>query len=243
MLIINADDFGRSRLETDVALNCHKGARITSATAMVFMADSSRAADLAQTAGIDLGLHLNLTQPFTGEAKGKLLREYHERVVRFLTSSKYSLCVYNPALRRQFQYVYQAQLEEFIRLYGRRPSHIDGHHHTHLCTNMLIDRIIPAQERVRRSFSFRAGEKNVLNLAYRRLVDWSLARRYRVTDFFFSLQQCLNNNRLAQVFELSRTAIVELMTHPTESNEYSYLMSDAYRVALRPIETGTYECL
>jgi predicted glycoside hydrolase/deacetylase ChbG (UPF0249 family) len=243
MIIVNADDFGRSQVETDSILSCFKERRITSASAMVFMADSNRAAELAQDAGIDLGLHLNLSQPFTGEVKAGPLRECHDRVVRFITSTKYSRCVYHPALRRQFRYVYEAQFDEFIRVYGRHPSHVDGHHHTHLCTNMMFDRIIPAQERVRRSFSFGRGEKNVLNRAYRFLIDFALARRYRLTDFFFSLQQCLQENRLSRVFELSKVANVELMTHPANPNEYSHLMSDAYRVSLHQLETGTYGSL
>jgi chitin disaccharide deacetylase len=240
MLIINADDYGRSVAETDVALKCFQQGRITSATAMVFMADSKRAAELAQGTNFDLGLHLNLSQPFTGEVKDNLLREYHDRVVGFITSSKYSLCLYHPALRQQFRYVFQAQYDEFVRLYGRRPSHIDGHHHTHLCTNMLLDGIIPAEERVRRSFSFRPGEKDFLNRAYRGAVDWALARRYRLTDFFFSLQQSLQNNRLTRVFDLSKTKVVELMTHPVNATEYAYLMSEPCQMALQQVEMGTY---
>jgi predicted glycoside hydrolase/deacetylase ChbG (UPF0249 family) len=48
VLIINADDWGRSPAETDAALDCFSNGRITSVTAMVFMADSKRAADLAK---------------------------------------------------------------------------------------------------------------------------------------------------------------------------------------------------
>ena len=243
MLIINADDYGRSHEETDVALSCFRQGRITSASAMVFMADSIRAAELARGTDLDLGLHLNLSQPFTGEVRDPVLRKYHDRVVRFITSSKYSLCLYNPGLRRQFRYVFQAQFDEFVRLYGRRPSHIDGHHHTHLCTNMLLDGIIPEREKVRRSFSFRPGEKDVLNRAYRRVVDWSLARRYRLTDFFFSLQQSLQNDRLGRVFELSKTKVVELMTHPLNAAEYAYLTSEPCQTALRELEMGTYGTL
>jgi predicted glycoside hydrolase/deacetylase ChbG (UPF0249 family) len=243
MLIINADDFGRSQKETDLALTCYKQNRITSASAMVFMKDSVRAAELGQDSGIDLGLHLNLDQPFTGQGKTGLLQEKHDRILRFLTSTKYSSCLYNPALREEFRYVYQAQMDEFIRLYGRRPSHIDGHHHRHICTNMLLDGIIPAQERVRRSFSFGPGEKNPLNRLYRYLVDLSLAHKYKLTDFFFSLPQSLRENRIARVWELSKNANVELMTHPVNPKEYAYLMSGAYRSALSQLETGSYASL
>ena len=62
MIIINADDWGRSERETDAALSTYKRGRITSASAMVFMRDSGRAADLAKDAGIDVGLHFNLSE-------------------------------------------------------------------------------------------------------------------------------------------------------------------------------------
>jgi predicted glycoside hydrolase/deacetylase ChbG (UPF0249 family) len=240
VIIVNADDFGRSQAETDAALNCYREGRITSASAMVFMADSSRAAELAAEAGIDLGLHLNLSQRFTGQVKSRLLQQHHERIVRFLTWGKYSRCIYNPVLRQSFQYVYEAQVEEFARLFGGHPSHIDGHHHAHLCTNMLFHTVIPARERIRRSFSFGPGEKNVLNRAYRGLVDLVLARRYRVTDFFFSLEQCLQSGRLARVFELSERANVELETHPANPAEYAYLMSKTYQDALDQLRPGAY---
>ena len=129
-------------------------------------------------------------------------------------------------------------MDEFIRLYGRRPSHTDGHHHTHICTNMLLDRIIPAKERVHRTFSFGPGEKNPLNRLYRPMVDWSLAHRYKLTDFFFSFPQSLQENRITRVWELSKIANVELMTHPVKPKEYAYLMSDAYRSARSEPETG-----
>jgi predicted glycoside hydrolase/deacetylase ChbG (UPF0249 family) len=110
---------------------------------MVFMEASIRGVELAKDAGIDVGMHLNLSQRFTGETRTGLLQEYHDRIVRFLTFNKYSLLVYNPALRKQFRYVYDVHVDEFIRLYGRPPSHIDGHQHMHLCTHMLLDRINP----------------------------------------------------------------------------------------------------
>jgi len=61
MLIINADDWGRSRTETDAALQCYEKGRITSASAMVFMEDSERAADIAKENQVDVGLHLNFS--------------------------------------------------------------------------------------------------------------------------------------------------------------------------------------
>lgn len=243
MLIVNADDFGRSEEETDVILRCYKEGRVSSVTAMVFMQDSARAANLAQTLDIGVGLHLNLTEPFTGEMKKGPLREYQHRVAGFLSCNKYSVCIYHPLLRKYFRYAYEAQVQEFVRLYGRAPSHVDGHRHGHLCLNMLIDKIIPAGEKVRRSFSFWPGEKSAVNRAYRRIIDQTLARRFKVTDFFFCLAQCIEFNRVARALELSKTHMVELMTHPIKHKEYDYLMSDTYAQALERLTVGTYAAL
>lgn len=210
---------------------------------MVLMDDSRRAAELAQAAGLDVGLHLNLSQPFTAGSLPESLQNSQHRIVYFMTRNKHSFLLYNPVLRKQFQYIYQAQVEEFIRLYGKPPSHIDGHHHKHLCTNILLDNIVPAGEKIRRNFSFGPGDKVFLNRMYRRLVDQWLARRYRLTDYFFALSSCLQTNSMARVAALSQTATVEVMAHPVETNEYTYLMSDDYVAMLCNLEKGTYSSL
>ena len=243
MLIVNADDWGRSQAETDAALACYEAGRVSSVSAMVFMADSHRAADLAGAAGIDVGLHLNLSQRFTGEIHDALLQQYHQAIVRFLTCGKYALILYNPMLRRQFRHVYQAQMDEFRRIYGKNPSHVDGHQHMHLCSNILMDGIIPKGEKVRRSFSFQRDEKSVANRTYRRLVDCLLARNYRLTEYFFSLSQQRTGERLSRVFQLARDYNVELMTHPAKPDECSLLQSDGYSALLGTTPVGSYSVL
>ena len=243
MLVINADDWGASRVATDSAVACYQESRITSASAMVFMEDSERAADLAKSYQVDVGLHVNLTTRFTSENAPSRLSEKQNRVARFLNQSKYALLIYNPGLRREFQYVYRAQCDEFIRLYGTSPSHFDGHRHMHLCSNMLVNPVIPPGQRVRRSFTFWPGEKSIVNRAYRRLVDRRLACRYQLTDFFFSLLQCLKSERLARVTELARIANVELMTHPAIRDEYDFLVGREWEETLKNLQAVSYSAL
>ena len=240
MLIVNADDFGRSRTETDAVVACYAARRITSTTAMVFMADSVRAADETKDCGIGVGLHLNLSERFTAPHVDERLQHMHNRVVGFLTSSKYAILVYNPLLRREFRAVIQAQIDEFVRLYGRAPVHVDGHQHHHLCANVLVDKLLPSANPVRRSFSFWPGEKSVLNRLYRKRVDQALARNHRLADYFFSLDECLQHGRLPRVFALAKSSVVEVMTHPARAHEYDYLMSDVFRRQIAQLSVGTY---
>jgi len=236
MIIVNADDWGASAKETDAALRCYEAGSISSASGMVFMEDSERAADIANDVGLDVGLHLNFTQPFTGECRDELLLEYHHRIFRYLTQSKYASIVYNPALDHQFRYVYEAQLTEFERIYGKSPSHIDGHHHRHLCANMIIANIIADGAKIRRNFTFLLGEKSLLNRAYRDLMDQWLARRYRLTDFLFDI--CATDFSL--IAKLAHEATVELMVHPARVEEFEVLMSDDYIENIKKQVVGSY---
>jgi chitin disaccharide deacetylase len=240
MLIVNADDWGRSREETDVTLPFCLAKRITSVSAMVYMRDSARAAELALRAGLDVGLHVNLTQRFDQDHVPAGLLADHHKVATFLSRNRYAQLLYHPALRRHFRNVYEAQAAEFERLYAIRPSHIDGHRHMHLSSNMLVDGIIPRGQRVRRSFSFWPGEKSAFNRAYRRLVDWRVSGRYRTTDYFFVLSQYSQPERLRCLSMLARGATIELMTHPAVPAEHAFLASEHFGAFLDELELGTF---
>lgn len=240
MLIVNADDWGRSVAETDAALQCCQKGRVTSVSAMVFMEDSERAAELAKENALDVGLHLNFAEPFSGRNLPSKLLNFQEKLVRYLMGNKYAQLFYNPFLGEEFAYSYKAQSEEFERLYGKAPSHIDGHHHMHLCGNLLFSSLIPAGTRMRRNFSFWPGEKNWINRSYRMLVDRWLARKYRLADCFFDLSQCIQEKKLERVWALAKSNKVELMTHPVVQTESDYLTSDDFLTILGRLETGSY---
>jgi predicted glycoside hydrolase/deacetylase ChbG (UPF0249 family) len=198
---------------------------------------------LAQELRIDCGLHLNLSEPFSGPVRAATLRERHERIARFLNASKYAALIYNPLISRDLRYVWQAQVEEFIRLYQCKPSHIDGHQHQHLCSNMLLANVIPRGEKVRPGFFFWPGEKSVLNRLYRYGVNRTLSGRYLSPDYFFALSQSLKEDRWRRIISLARSANVEVMTHPLKQGEYSFLMSDEYLKSINDVQKGTYALL
>jgi predicted glycoside hydrolase/deacetylase ChbG (UPF0249 family) len=228
MLIINADDFGLRKMATKNILTCFENNRITSTSAMVYMENSERAAELAVCRNLDVGLHVNFTHSFTSRMPSSKLRESQRKIIEFLSKGKYRFMFYNPVLRDDFKYVYNTQYEEFVRLYGRMPTHVDGHRHMHLCTNMLIDNIIADGMKVRRNFSFAPGEKNLLNRGYRKLVDTWLKSRYRCTDLFFSLSPVNNRIKFKNNVELARSYVVEIMVHPEIKEELEYIMSNEY---------------
>ncbi len=229
-LIVNADDWGRDNETTQRTLECTLRGSVSSVSAMVFMEDSERAAEIARERGIDAGLHLNLTTPFSGTVRDKKLIAQRERLSRYLGRHRLASAVFHPGLAGSFKYVVQAQLEEFRRLYGEKPKRIDGHHHMHLCANVLLGGLLPEGTNVRRNFSFAPGEKSLGNRMYRKIVDRILARRHHLTDHFFSLTP-IEPQRLAKIASLARQFTVELETHPVNPEEYEFLTRDACNLA------------
>lgn len=224
-LIINADDWGRDVQTTDRTLDCVHRGTISSVSAMVYMEDSERAADIAKQEGIDAGLHLNFTSPFSCSRTPEKLKEHQRRTSEYLSRSRLTQALFQPTLAKSFGYVAAAQVEEFRRLYGVAPQRVDGHHHMHLCANVVFGGLLPRGVAVRRSFSFEHNEKGFANRWYRKFVDQVVSWRHPLTDYFFSLEP-LETVRLRRIFGLGKLFTVEVETHPVNPEEYGLLTSE-----------------
>ena len=191
----------------------------------MFMEDSERAAALALDGGVEAGLHVNFTTPFSATQCPVQLVSHQQALAEYLLRHRFAQVVYHPGLVRSFEYVVAAQVDEFRRLYGSEPNRFDGHHHMHLCTNVLVQKLLPTGAVVRRSFSFQAGEKSAANRLYRWMIDGVLARRYRIVELFVSLAPLQPALRLQRILSLARGLVVEIETHPVDPSEYRFLVS------------------
>jgi predicted glycoside hydrolase/deacetylase ChbG (UPF0249 family) len=224
VIIVNADDWGWNIEATSRIFDCHQRNAISSVSAMVFMGWSAPAADLARQHSVDAGLHLNFTTPFTGYEASSRLVESQQRIARFLRSHRYAPVMFHPLLAKAFDYVVKAQMEEFERLYGMAPHRVDGHHHMHLCSNVLLQGLLPEGMIVRRNLSFAPGQKRRLNRWARSMEDGWLSRRHRTTDYFFDLLP-IDLARVTDICELARRNNVEIETHPARAGEHRFLMA------------------
>jgi predicted glycoside hydrolase/deacetylase ChbG (UPF0249 family) len=241
LLIVSANDWGGEIRATDSIAACFRGGRITAATAMVNMADSKRASELAREQGLSLGLHLNLTQPFDDPATPEPMRERQRKVLRHFARLKVRRWTYDPFLRRRVAAAILDQLEAFRSLYGVEPTHIDGHQHVHVSPDVLLSPALPRAIPIRTAHGWRSGGGP--GDVVRRLRHAAIARRFRTTDYFFSLQNllpCFGGKDLEAALERSDRASVEIMTHPATSDELEYLLSEAWSDALAGRRLGTY---
>jgi predicted glycoside hydrolase/deacetylase ChbG (UPF0249 family) len=121
-LIVNADDFGLSPGVTAGILAARRQGVVTSATVLVTGRVSRDDCRAALDLGLGLGLHVNLTlgRPLTRapslvDARGQFLRDPR------LVAARASV--------RDVEREITAQIERFLEVAGRPPTHLDSHHH------------------------------------------------------------------------------------------------------------------
>ncbi len=245
LLIVNADDWGAFRAGTDAIESCFEAGAISSASAMVHMADSRRAASIASQRERPIGLHLNLTQEFdaphvpgpVGERQRRLLGHFSDlRRRRWLLSA-------DPRVHRLVRSAIEDQLEEFHRLYGRAPTHVDSHHHVHVCPDVFLSRAMAPGLRVRQTLSPPpgAGPGNPA----RRLKHGVLAWRFITTDRFWRARETSGAGSvpIATAVEHARREPVEVMVHPSFPDELEALRSEAWLKCMREAPLAAYPAL
>src|SRR5437899_2189595 len=95
LLIVNADDWGRDAETTTRILDCARLRAVSAVSAMVFMKDSERAAMIARQQGIEAGLHLNLTTPFSAPGCPAPLLERQRTLARNLRRHRLAQVVFH----------------------------------------------------------------------------------------------------------------------------------------------------
>lgn len=241
LLVVNADDMGAEWATTDAILSCFQASAISSTTAMVFMEDSERAAALARSHGLPVGLHLNLTMTYTDPRPAALAREHQARLAElFATASRPHRSLHPSALHLVRDCV-EDQLQEFHRLYGGPPTHIDGHNHAHLSTNVQLSRALPRGIRLRRAQNW--PRATTLGGRLGRRVRGATLAAFRTTRWFTSIRTvhpAFGGHGLHELLELSRGASVEIMVHPGWEDERNALSAPDWEQALRGRPLGSY---
>lgn len=111
-VIVNADDFGASPGINSAIIDCHVGGIVTSASLMVTGAAADEAGRLARAhPSLAVGLHFDV---------------FGEGPEDFDTSDL-----------RAVRLAFTRQLDDFERVVGAPPSHVDSHKHVHLYEHLV----------------------------------------------------------------------------------------------------------
>ncbi len=241
LLIVNADDWGMDAATTDAIAACFDHGRITSASAMVYMEDSDRAARLARERSLPVGLHLNLARPFTDAAAPAPVRERQRRLARYLGRARWRRWVPSPLLRAEVARCVEDQRERFAALYGAPPTHLDGEQHMHTWPTALA--ALPRGARIRPTFTFVARERPAWNRLARAGFNAALRRRFVTPRYFFSIRElhpALGGEALEERLDLAAGGAVEVMVHPGWEDERALLLADRWARLLEGRPLGSY---
>lgn len=127
-LIVNADDFNLTPGVSRGILRAHRDGIVTSTTVLVSLPGLERCRDLAAgVPDLDLGLHMNLTlgRPVLAPARSASLVDRDGVFLR--DPDRFTAPGVCPEIRDELC----AQVDRFLAVFGRPPTHLDSHHHVH----------------------------------------------------------------------------------------------------------------
>ncbi|QRG67553.1 chitin disaccharide deacetylase [Brevibacillus choshinensis] len=205
-LVVNADDFGYSKGVNLGILEAHVEGIVSSATMMMNMPGVAHAFRLAaDTPTLGVGVHLVLTCGSPLEANVPTLTDENGM---FRRGQAHLEDVSAEEVEREFT----AQLETFFRS-GRKPTHIDSHHHVH-----ARETILPVVLRL----AERHGLPVRYPWAFEQAAERSHTTKVHTTEGFshhFYGADLTADGLIAIIEGLSGSATAEIMTHPAYVDE------------------------
>jgi predicted glycoside hydrolase/deacetylase ChbG (UPF0249 family) len=114
VLVVNADDFGRSPGVNRGVIRAHEEGIVTSATMMVRWPTAHDAAAYSRRSSLSVGLHVDLGEWEYRDGEWHALYELPAEQTPDAVAAEIG-----------------RQLERFERLTGRSPTHLDSHQHVH----------------------------------------------------------------------------------------------------------------
>lgn len=245
LLIVNADDYGHDRAATDLTIECFGRGELSSATAMVYMPDSERAAALALEHDLPTGLHINFTEPFCHPDVPAGVKERQAEACRRLGAHlRLYSWTYDITVRSLVEDAIRDQAERFEELFGRAPTHVDGHNHVQVCPNVALAATLPSR-RIRNAL-WSWPERRTLMGAMRGLRGRLTNRRLETTRYFADITETHRPGMDAgrsPLLATSRQTSVEVMCHPGFGHELEALRDPTWRAALETLPVGSYRDL
>jgi chitin disaccharide deacetylase len=250
LLIVNADDWGGSELTTEAILRTFEAGRVTSTSGMVYMPDSDRAAEVARRAKLPVGLHLNLTEPFTDPGAPARVGDRQRRVAEKLAgegrdghpgTARLRRWLYDPTIATEVSAAIADQLERFEALYGGPPTHFDGHNYVDACPNVFLSRSLPRGSRMRNSLG-RYPLERTLGGVLRAARQTLRSRRFRCPRYLLHITELSlpEDGPPDPNLALAERYPVEVMGHPDHGPEWEIFMSPAWGRALARHELGSF---
>lgn len=191
MILVNADDFGRSESINSSILYAFENKIINRTTMMINMPFVREAVKCANEKNITdrIGLHLTLDEgrPITDNIKNIRLFCDTDGSFNgnFRKSKKYFLSLNDSVVKKSCEEEISAQMQ-YYRTLGMSLFHIDSHHHVHTIPSILK---ITAPLAIDYGFKsmrirFNMRKTNLVKSVYTRCVNAFISKKFETTDYF-----------------------------------------------------------
>jgi len=124
-LIVNADDYGLTAGVSRGILEAHRHGIVTSTTLLVNRPLDAALIEELKASGLGVGLHMNLTLG-PPVAPGKRVGSLVDAEGRFIRDAREAARRARP---EEARIELGMQIDEFRKIMGRFPTHLDSHHH------------------------------------------------------------------------------------------------------------------
>ncbi len=145
-LIVNADDYGRTPEISRGIREAHLRGVVISTTCMMNIPTTAQdiAIALAETPALGLGVHLVLTmgKPLIRRARGSSLTDEQGRFLKLARLLERHSAVNVEEAKEEWR----AQIDAFVRAAGRKPTHLDSHHHSSYFSAALFHAMLELAE-------------------------------------------------------------------------------------------------
>lgn len=212
MIVVNADDFGRSESINEAIVYAFEKGIINRTTLMVNMPYVRDALEKAEIKGFfnSVGLHLNLddgypltqritTCPIFCNEDGSFNGVFRKNLTKEIKLSKIEQKCCEEEIR--------AQMQRYLDL-GLKLMHVDSHHHIHTIPSLLPITVKLAKEYGFKSMriKFNLHDTSIIKKYLTRLINKYITRNFSTESFFCDSQFYINNR--------PRIESLEIMCHP-----------------------------
>lgn len=244
-LIVNADDFGKSKEVNMAIAECFRKGYINRTTIMVNMPFAEEAYELAENNGFvsKVGLHINLTEGLPLTDNIRCNSDFCDRSglfnAAFYKSTKKRLHMDEESVRDITDEI-RAQLEKY-KAFGFTLNHIDSHHHVH--TNYPVYK---ALKRLSKEFDYSSIRLSrnlytggsLLNRVYKHFINRSIKKICgETTDYFGSFRDAVEyfaseaDEKIAEsttekFSQFCASNNLEIMVHPMYSKDDTLVDTD-----------------
>jgi predicted glycoside hydrolase/deacetylase ChbG (UPF0249 family) len=222
-LIINSDDYGRTPEISRGIREAHLRGVVTSTTCLMNIPTTTEdiAVALKETPALGMGVHLVLTMGNPISAPG---------TVPSITDEHGHFCKYTPFLERlpslnvqEVKREWRAQIETFLRAAGRKPTHLDSHHHSSYFSPALFHGMLELANEYGCAirFPFTGDISEELEETHKHVPDLVKEFKLRCPDCFVVdfYDEHATHEELLKILNNLSDGTTEIMCHPGHTDD------------------------